>query len=132
MVSGAPEPGPGVGTVLRSSIVLPAGVLVIDDGASRTIDLRRPVTTIGRRPDRDVVLDDPKASRQHAEIRLAPGGFTVVDCGSSNGTRVNGRPVEAQVLLPGDDIEIGDTHLRFETAAGHETAGPLSADLGRS
>ena len=116
------EPDPDIGTVLRSSVIVPAGVLVVEGTAGRTIDLRRPVTTIGRRSDRDVVLDDPRASRQHAEIRLAAGGFTVVDCGSSNGTRVNGQHVQTRRLLPGDEIEIGDTHLRFETDAGSAPA----------
>ena len=70
------------------------GQLQIGD---QTISLEAVVTTIGRLPDRSVVLSDPDVSRRHAEIRRASGGFLLVDCESTNGVSVNGAPIQ-----PGD------------------------------
>jgi Protein of unknown function (DUF3662)/FHA domain len=71
--------------------------------------------TIGRSRACDVVLDDAGASRRHAEIRPSLEGWTVQDLGSTNGVRVNGRPIHgAQPLHPGDRVEIGSTEIVFE------------------
>ena len=78
--------------------------------------------TIGRSPANQLVVDDQRASRKHAEIRLAAGGrYCLFDVGSSNGTWLNGRRVTApQNLVDGDQITIGDVHARFvaSTVAG--------------
>ncbi|MGQ0678951.1 MAG: BTAD domain-containing putative transcriptional regulator [Actinomycetota bacterium] len=104
------EPDLTLPTILRSSVAIPAAGLLID---GRIIDLDQPITTIGRRPASHVVLADPRASRNHAEIHREPGGFTLVDRGSSNGTSVNGTAVREKVLEPGDKIKIGSTVLVF-------------------
>ncbi len=72
--------------------------------------------TIGRSRDCDIVLSDPNVSRRHAEVRpTADGGFTVADLGSTNGVRVNGRPVSgAQPLRPGDRVELGTAEVVFD------------------
>jgi Protein of unknown function (DUF3662)/Inner membrane component of T3SS, cytoplasmic domain len=71
--------------------------------------------TLGRSRQSDVVLNDPNISRQHAEIRPRGGSWVLTDLGSTNGSRINGRPVErAEVVRPGDEIELGSTVLRFE------------------
>lgn len=71
--------------------------------------------TIGRSRACDVVLDDAGASRRHAEIRPYADGWTLEDLGSTNGVRVNGRPIDgAQPLRPGDRVEIGSTEIVFE------------------
>jgi FHA domain-containing protein len=71
--------------------------------------------TLGRSRQCDIVLGDPNVSRQHAEIRPRGGSWVLSDLGSTNGTRLNGRPLEApEVVRPGDEIELGATALRFE------------------
>jgi hypothetical protein len=71
--------------------------------------------TLGRSRQSDVVLDDPNISRQHAEIRPRGGSWVLTDLGSTNGSRINGQPVErTEVIRPGDEIELGSTVLRFE------------------
>lgn len=71
---------------------------------------------LGRSRDCDVVLSDPNVSRHHAEVR--PGGetgWTVRDLGSTNGVRVNGRPVRGeQPLHSGDRLELGTAPVTFE------------------
>jgi hypothetical protein len=71
--------------------------------------------TLGRSRDCEIVLDDSSISRRHAEIRPAGDGWTVADLGSTNGVRLNGRPVEgAQPLQAGDRVELGSTEIVFE------------------
>jgi hypothetical protein len=58
---------------------------------------------------------DTTVSRKHARIVLAGGTVTIVDEGSSNGTFVNGVKISEQVLNPGDEVQIGNTRLRYES-----------------
>lgn len=97
-------------TVVGSSVLAPTAALVLD---GVTLPLTTPVTTIGRRVDCGVVLDDVKASRTHAEVRLSGGVCVLVDQRSTNGTYVNGRRISEQQLHDGDEIRIGSTTLRF-------------------
>ena len=70
---------------------------------------------LGRSRDGDVVLDDPNVSRHHAEVRPSGGSWIVNDLGSTNGIKVNGRRVNGpQSLKPGDEIELGTSHVTFE------------------
>jgi predicted component of type VI protein secretion system len=69
---------------------------------------------LGRSREADIVLQDPNVSRRHAELRRDEGGWQVVDLGSTNGIKVNGRRVDHQPLSPGDQITIGVTDLTFE------------------
>ena len=69
---------------------------------------------IGRSREADIVLQDPNVSRRHAELRRDDGGWQIVDLGSTNGIKVNGRRVNSQQLSAGDQITIGVTDLTFE------------------
>jgi len=66
---------------------------------------------IGRDPENDLVLDDRRVSRRHAEVRLRLGRYTLYDLQSTNGTYVNGRRVAEVVLSDGDRVVIGGTEL---------------------
>jgi FHA domain-containing protein len=69
---------------------------------------------LGRSREADIVLQDPNVSRRHAELRRAEDGWQIVDLGSTNGIKVNGRRVDHHPLSPGDQITIGVTDLTFE------------------
>ncbi len=101
-------------TVLRSSVLAPLARIVV---GGREIVLDRTVTTLGRSPDRNVVLDDRSVSRLHAEIRLVGAEATIVDVGSSNGVVVNGQRVSSSPLRDGDEIRLGGCELTFRTTA---------------
>lgn len=76
----------------------------------------REAITIGRAPesDRDLRLDDPAASRRHAEVRTTPGGTVeVVDLDSRNGTEVDGQSVRRAALAPSSVIRVGDSYLVY-------------------
>ncbi|MGZ8600492.1 MAG: FhaA domain-containing protein [Actinomycetota bacterium] len=81
--------------------------------AARTFSLSKPLVTLGRLPESDVVVADAGASRQHARITNANGEFVLTDLGSTNGTLVNDEAVHERALGDGDRITIGDTVLEF-------------------
>ncbi|MCS7246258.1 MAG: FHA domain-containing protein [Thermomicrobium sp.] len=71
-----------------------------------------PVTVIGRHPSCTIRLDDSFVSTEHAQLTWEHGRWWIADLKSTNGTRVNGRPVTAPTgLRYGDVIEIGDVRL---------------------
>jgi hypothetical protein len=72
---------------------------------------------IGRSRDCDIVLSDSNVSRHHAEIRPDGAHWAITDLGSTNGVRVNGRPISAgHPLAAGDRIELGTTSVLFEVS----------------
>ena len=87
---------------------------MLQDG--RRIDLGADVFSIGRLAECDLAVDDPLASRRHAEIRPEPDGYRLVDLGSLNGTTVNGTKVTEHLLADGDLIGIAAVAIRFEAS----------------
>ncbi len=78
--------------------------------------------TIGRTIDNDVVLPDPGISRQHFSIRDKGGAFIIKDLGSSNGTLLNGKKIEEEVIKTGDVITAGGARIRFDGPTGSKSA----------
>jgi len=90
-------------------------LLSLEGVALREVVLAKERTTFGRRPYSDVVIDNLAVSGQHATVHLgADGEVAIEDLRSTNGTFVNGKQVERQVLRHGDIIGIGKYQLRFE------------------
>jgi pSer/pThr/pTyr-binding forkhead associated (FHA) protein len=91
------------------------GLLVVMRGpsAGSRFTLGLGETTIGRRTDSDIFLDDVTVSRRHARIEHTDGGFTVTDAGSLNGTYLNRERIESGELHNGDELMIGKFRLVF-------------------
>ena len=85
------------------------GVRGPNEGARFLLD--RDLITVGRHPDSDIFLDDITVSRRHAEFRRDGQRFWVHDVGSLNGTYVNGRRADHQLLATGDEVQIGKFKL---------------------
>ena len=79
--------------------------------AGQTIDVGGGEFTVGRETGVNLVLEgDSKVSRRHAAFRTLPDGrVTLYDLGSSNGTFVNGQPIQSVVLSGNEQVQIGDT-----------------------
>lgn len=96
----------------------PEGWLVVTQGGGLDPGLRFDAfggVSIGRSSEADICIEDRYASSIHARVFPAAGGFILEDMRSTNGTTLNGRPVEGEVALEhGDRIAIGDTELIFE------------------
>lgn len=73
--------------------------------------LDRDVVSVGRHPESDIFLDDITVSRRHAEFRRDAQRFWVHDVGSLNGTYVNGKRADDQLLGTGDEVQIGKFKL---------------------
>jgi len=93
-----------------------ANVQVREGDRRRELPLGPEPLATGRDPQNDVVVDDRRVSRKHAEIRLRLGRYTLYDLQSTNGTFVNGRRVAEVVLSDGDRISVGGVELVFRTA----------------
>jgi FhaA, N-terminal domain/FHA domain len=88
--------------------------LVVHTGDDvRRVALDKEVLTIGRLPGSDVVVDDKGVSRRHAQIRTKDGASTLTDLGSTNGTNLNGKPVQSRPLNDGDRITVGTTVIEY-------------------
>ena len=92
------------------------GVFIIHDGerAGQSFALDRPVITIGRGPESDVVINDASISRRHAQVLRQANGNYVQDLASRNGTRVNDEPLHGpQLLRHGDIVCLGSVRLEY-------------------
>lgn len=99
--------------------VLPKCAYLIVNG-DRHFPLDRPVVNIGRRLDNQLIIDDPRVSRTHSQIRAREGRFETFDLGSSAGTVINGRQVKHHVLQSGDVINLAGNRLVY----GEDPGGP--------
>lgn len=91
-----------------------AKIVVNTKNGERTITVGLEPLTIGRSPANLLQIIDPASSRKHCMIKYSSGFTVVVDMGSSNGTRVNGKKIaREEVLHDGDIIQIGKTLLHF-------------------
>jgi Protein of unknown function (DUF3662)/FHA domain len=91
----------------------PRRTLVVVEG--RRVLLGPEGGVLGRAHESDVQIASTDVSRRHAEIRPSETGWTIRDLGSTNGVRVNGRPVRgSEALQPGDQIELGTVSAVFK------------------
>ena len=80
---------------------------------------------IGRDSSNQLAISDGVLSRRHCLITSEAGRFKIADLHSSNGTYVNGLPVDEKILEHGDRISVGDS--RFVFLFGEDDA-PLADD----
>jgi hypothetical protein len=99
-----------------------AGAFLIVPGG-QIFPLSQAVTNLGRRADNHLVLDDPRVSRSHAQVRLSQGRCLLFDLNSSGGTFVNEQRIQQRLLKPGDVISLAGVPLIF----GQELPGELDA-----
>ena len=97
---------PGYGQQLQASLTL-------DDGSGRSYQLTEGTHVIGRGQDSAFRLPDTGVSRRHFEISWDGHQATLTDLGSTNGTTVNGNPVQSWQLNDGDVVRVGHSSLVF-------------------
>lgn len=113
---------------------------VLDDGQKIVVPLTEH-TTIGRGEDNDVVVDDDRVSKRHAELACqADGGILLLDLDSTAGTFVNDEPVHRRTVCHGDrlafgpltavlDLELPATNGKMAAAAPLATNAPATPVL---
>jgi hypothetical protein len=123
-----PEPAPSAGDFGHTMVYSPdrgarkleatgalearRDALLVGQGRRSLLSGHRVV--LGRSRDCDVVVSDPNVSRRHAELHRDEQGWSLVDLGSTNGVKLNGRRVDHAPLRAGDRITLGVTDLTFE------------------
>ena len=97
---------------LESNGKLPENAFLIVEGV-KVFPLTLSVVNIGRRLDNQLIIDDPRVSRNHAQLRSIKGRYVVFDLNSTGGTFVNGQRASQSVLYPGDVISLAGVALIF-------------------
>ena len=93
---------------------MPTLIVRPKDYEEATIPIDKVRMTIGRSSRNDICLNDPFASRLHAEIRREGDHVLFVDMGSANGSYLNGQRVSGSVRLhPLDRVRIGETEIEY-------------------
>jgi transcriptional regulator with GAF, ATPase, and Fis domain len=97
-------------------LAFPVVVLEVIDGPDRgrRLELSQPRARIGTSPGCDLQLSDPKVSRVHAEVSLAPWGLRLRDLGSKNGTYVDGLRVRDVDVAVGTTLKLATSAIRIE------------------
>jgi hypothetical protein len=97
---------------------IPPHAFLIVNGV-RIYTLEKPVINIGRRNDNDLVIDDSRVSRSHAQLRAAYGSYILFDLASKGGSFVNGQRVVQKVLSPQDVISLAGVPLVYGQESSH-------------
>ncbi|MBI4854761.1 MAG: SpoIIE family protein phosphatase [Acidobacteria bacterium] len=91
---------------------MPSLLVRLPDGESREVKTVKTKTSIGRSSRNDICINDPFASRLHAEVRHDGSAYFLTDLGSANGTFCNNGKVTGTIPLNiGDIIQIGETKI---------------------
>jgi pSer/pThr/pTyr-binding forkhead associated (FHA) protein len=91
---------------------VPSSAFLIVNG-THIYSLTQTVVNIGRRPDNQLVIDDGRISRVHAQLRAIKGRYVIFDLDSLGGTFVNDQRVHQCLLYPGDVISLAGVPLVF-------------------
>ena len=112
-----PAPPSGGADVEDRTFIVPEALLLSEADNGQAVNFRlTALTYIGRSEDNQLRLLDPGVSRRHVLVMATPGGYTIRDLGSQNGTYVNGTRVDESPLTDGDRITIGEINLVFRGA----------------
>ncbi len=91
---------------------MPRVILTHEGAVLKEYPLDKERTTIGRKPQNDIQLDDPTVSGQHAVILMLQNAY-VEDLNSTNGVLLNGKKITRRQLNHGDMIKIGRHEMKF-------------------
>ena len=97
-------------------------VISLDGMVVREVPIANERTALGRRPYNDIVIDNLAVSGEHALLHRVGNDVYIEDLNSTNGTYVNGKAIKKQLLVEGDNIDIGKYKIRFlqEDSPDHE------------
>jgi pSer/pThr/pTyr-binding forkhead associated (FHA) protein len=104
-------------------------LIQMPDGQEITHDLPEDTTTIGRRPDNSLQIEDASVSSHHAEIFFENNAFFVKDLGSTNGTYLNGGQIKKAPLNHDDELRFGSIVTEFKSL---NDSGELVVDDGEA
>ena len=81
--------------------------------SSQVYPIKQKITSLGRKLNNDIVIQDILVSRNHAEIRFENNQFVIYDLKSTGGTYVNNQKADKGILYSGDIILIANVPVMF-------------------
>jgi len=92
--------------------------LLITNGVQqgRVLQLKPGVNRVGRSIDNHLQLPDPSVSSVHCELIYSDAGVMVRDLHSTNGTFIEGEPIQEAMVEAGQMLQLGNIEMRVETA----------------
>lgn len=93
---------------------MPKLILKFQGVLIKEYNIDKPLLSIGRKEDNDIMIDNMAVSGHHAKIENKEGSFIITDMNSTNGTFVNGKKTVSAVLKSNDWITIGKHILYFK------------------
>jgi len=111
---------------------MPKLTIMMDGAVLTELTLTKELTTLGRRPYNDIVLDHLTVSGEHAVLHMLGGHVTVEDLHSTNGTYLGGKSISREELRHGDILEMGNYRLEFEVESSATPASPALAESAAS
>lgn len=94
------------------STAIPEEAFLIIEGV-KVFPLTEVIVNIGRRLENTLVIDDPRVSRKHAQLRAINGRYVLIDLDSTGGILVNGRQTSQSVIYPGDVISLAGVEMIY-------------------
>jgi sigma-B regulation protein RsbU (phosphoserine phosphatase) len=104
-------------------------LVFVQGNDQRTINLDHSPFSVGRKIDKDLVIADPRVSRDHALIVSENGQFCVVDQSSKHGTFVNGERVQRKTLERNDRLEFGVRDVAYVIFHPHHASSNSARDF---
>ncbi|MFC1936137.1 FhaA domain-containing protein [Chloroflexota bacterium] len=103
-----------------SQNIPPKAFLIV--GGSKVFTLEQEVVNIGRKLENHLVIDDPRVSRNHGQLRAVKGSYMIFDLDSSGGTFVNGERITQTALYPGDVVSLAGVPIVY----GQDAVNPIT------
>ncbi len=88
-------------------------VVSLDGVVIKEVQITKDKTTLGRRPYKDIVIDNLAVSGEHAVLQMAGAEVFIEDLNSTNGTYINGKAIKKQLLTHNDTVEIGKYKIKY-------------------
>ena len=88
-------------------------ILIFEGTAVEEYEIDKEITTIGRKPDNDIQIDNLATSGTHAKILTILNDSFIEDLNSTNGTIINGKKISKHSLQNGETIVIGQHELKY-------------------
>lgn len=112
---------------------MPRLVIRLTDGRVLQTRLKQGLNTLGRNPSADIPIPDSTISLNHCEIELVEDQLYVRDLNSTNGTYIDGRPVQESKMTAGQILQVGDVQIEVDLKSPDpEKSGFIRAEPPRS
>ena len=97
-------------------------VVSLDGVVIKEVQITKDKTTLGRRPYNDIVIDNLAVSGEHAVLQMVGADVFIEDLNSTNGTYINGKAINKQLLANNDIVEVGKYKIKYlvEDSADYE------------